>query len=189
MLEREVKLRFDTPEQARAAVTAARATPLRSRRLQHDILFDTVDGQLRRDGSALRLRHEDDRGVITFKGPVVPSTMKVRPEHETAIESAAAMRQVLEGLGFRAWFTYEKYREEYSLPGVVIAIDETPIGTFVEVEGTEADILTVTARLGRSPDAFVLASYRSLFVEHSAGADGDMVFSVPAEAGTHARRR
>lgn len=177
MIEREVKLRFDTPEQARAAITAARALPLRPRRLQHDILFDTADGQLRQQGCVLRLRHENDQGVITFKGPVVPSTMKVRPEHETAVASPVAMRQVLEGLGFRAWFTYEKYREEYSMPGVVIAIDETPIGTFVEVEGTEADILTTTHLLGRTPDAFVLGSYRSLFVEQREGIDGDMVFA------------
>ena len=177
MLEREVKLRFDTPESARAAIITARAVPLRPRRLQHDILFDTADAHLRRQGCALRLRDENDRGIITFKGPVVPSTMKVRPEHETAVASPAAMREVLEGLGFRAWFTYEKYREEYSMPGVVIAIDETPIGTFVEIEGTEADILHATERLGRTPDAFVLDSYRSLFVERRGGADGDMVFA------------
>jgi adenylate cyclase class 2 len=177
MHEREVKLRFDSPEEARAAITAARAVPLRPRRLQHDILFDTADGHLRQQGCALRLRHEDDHGVITFKGPVIPSTMKVRPEHETAVASPAAMRRVLEGLGFRACFTYEKYREEYSMPGVVIAIDETPIGTFVEIEGTEADILEATQLLGRTPDAFVLASYRALFVERHQGADGDMVFA------------
>ena len=178
MLEREIKLRFDTPEQARAAIAAARATLLRPRRLQHDILFDTADEQLRRQGCALRLRHENDCGIVTFKGPVVPSMMKLRPEHETAVASPAAMRQVLEGLGFVAWFTYEKYREEYALPGVVIAVDETPIGTFVEVEGTEADILTAVQLLGRTPDAFVLASYRSLFVEQRGPEGGDMVFPL-----------
>jgi len=179
MLEREVKLRFDSPEQARAAIAAARATLLRPRRLQHDVLFDTADGQLRRQGCALRLRHEHDAGVITFKGPVVPSAMKLRPEHETAIASPASMRLVLDGLGFRPWFTYEKYREEYSLPGVVVAIDETPIGTFVEIEGGEADILTAAQQLGRTPQDFVLGSYRTLFVESAAGQRAsDMVFAA-----------
>src|SRR5262249_1174747 len=151
MLEREVKLRFDSLEQARAAVTAARATLVRPRRLQHDVLFDTTDGQLRQRGCVLRLRHENGTGVITFKGPVVPSAMKLRTEHETGVASPDAMRAVLEGLGFPPWFTYEKYREEYSLPGVIVAIDDTPIGTFVEVEGGETEILATTRLLGQTP--------------------------------------
>jgi adenylate cyclase, class 2 len=181
MLEREVKLRFDSPEQARAATAAARATLLRSRRLQHDILFDTPDRQLGARGCALRLRHEDGAGVITFKGPVISSTMKLRDEYESGVASLPAMRAVLEGLGFGAWFTYEKYREEYALPGVVIAIDETPIGTFMEVEGGEAEILDATRRLGRTPADFVLGSYRALFAEHqdrSGGTAADMVFAA-----------
>jgi adenylate cyclase class 2 len=177
MLEREVKLRFDSPEQARAAITAAHAILLRPRRLQHDVLFDTADAQLRREGCALRVRHENGTGVITFKGAVVPAAMKLRAEYETAIASPDAMRQVLEGLGFRPWFTYEKYREEYALPGVVVAVDETPIGTFVEIEGGESEILAATRQLGRTPQHFVLGSYRTLFVESAAGrASSDMVF-------------
>ena len=179
MLEREVKLRFDSPEQARAAVTAARATLLRPRRLQHDILFDTTDGQLRQRGCALRLRYENGTGIITFKGPVMPSAMKLRAEHETAVTAPDSMRDVLDGLGFVPWFTYEKYREEYVLPGVTLAIDETPIGTFVEVEGGEEDILAATRLLGQTPQQFVLGSYRTLFVESTRGQrGGDMVFAT-----------
>ena len=42
-LEREVKLRFDSPDEARAAILAAGATPLLGRRLQEDSLLDTED--------------------------------------------------------------------------------------------------------------------------------------------------
>ena len=181
MLEREVKLRFDSPVEARAALTAARATLLRQRRLQHDILFDTADGELRQRGCALRLRLENGAGVVTFKGPVLPSAMKLRDEHETAVATPASMRTLLEELGYRPWFTYEKYREEYVLPGVVVAVDETPIGTFVEVEGGEADILAAAQQIGRTPEQFVLGSYRTLFAEWSAAhsGGGDMLFATP----------
>lgn len=180
MVEREVKLHFQTPEEARAAVLATRASLLRPRRLQHDILFDTADQQLRQQGCALRLRHEDGAGIVTFKGPATTGTMKVREEHETGVGDVDAMRLVLEGIGFRAWFTYEKYREEYSVAGVVIAIDETPIGTFVELEGDEAGILEAARLLQRSPSQFIVASYRSLFVDRCAQPDaaGDMVFTA-----------
>src|SRR6186713_2712181 len=114
MLEREVKLSFDSPEQARAAITAARATLLRARRLQRDILFDTADQQLAQRGCALRIRFEDGAGVITFKGPVLPGAMKLREEHESKVDDPDALRRVLEGLGYRAGFTYEKFREEYA---------------------------------------------------------------------------
>jgi adenylate cyclase, class 2 len=64
------------------------------------------------------------------------------------------------------WFRYEKYREEYAAEDVTIAIDETPIGTFVEIEGGERGIITMTEALGRNPADFELDSYRCLFAKH-----------------------
>jgi hypothetical protein len=63
----------------------------------------------------------------------------------------------------RVWFRYQKYREEFSTPGVVVAIDETPVGTYVELEGDEDAILTMTTALGRSPADFIIDSYYRLF--------------------------
>jgi adenylate cyclase class 2 len=102
---------------------------------------------------------------LTFKGRVHPGAMKVREERETAVLDAPATRAILEGIGFAAWFIYEKYREEYMAGDVILAIDETPVGTWMELEGPEAGILTVAEALGRSPQDFILASYRTLFLE------------------------
>src|SRR5688572_28893907 len=164
MIEREIKLSFDSPDQARAALAAVRATLLRPRRLQHDLFFDTPDQQLRSRGCALRLRDEGDRGFVTFKGPVRPGAMKVREEHETTVADVAAMRHIVEGLGYQSWFTCQKYREEWSAPGVIIAVDETPVGTWMELEGSEASILEFAGVLGRTASDFVVASYRTLFL-------------------------
>ena len=74
---------------------------------------------------------------------------------------------------------YQKYREEFALDDVIIAVDETPVGTFVEIEGSEQAILRMTAALGRTPSDFILDSYRGLFLKHreSAGLRGtDMIF-------------
>src|SRR5262249_25543856 len=54
-LEREIKLRFESPEAARAAVVAAGAGPLRPRRLQSDVLFDTEQRMLSARGEVLRV--------------------------------------------------------------------------------------------------------------------------------------
>lgn len=165
-LEREIKLHFDDPEAARAAVLAAGGTPIHGRRLQDDCLLDTADELLRRRRSVLRVRMESGRSFLTFKGPVQPSVMKLREELETVVGDGTLMLRVLEELGFHVWFRYQKYREEFALDDVIIAIDETPVGTFVEIEGGEGGIATTTEALGRRPSDYLLDSYRGLFVRY-----------------------
>ena len=178
MIEREVKLRFDSPETARTAILAAGATPLRCRRLQEDALLDTDDEILRRRRCVLRIRTEAGKSLLTFKGPVQPGTMKIRDEYETVIGDGQVLQHVFEELGMHVWFRYEKYREEYAAEDVTIAVDETPVGTFVEIEGGELGILNMTEALGRSPADFILDSYRGLFLKHREefGLDIHMVF-------------
>ena len=179
MIEREVKLQFGAPEEARAAILAAGASAVRARRLQRDVLFDTSDQALRRRGCALRVRSEDGETSFTFKGPVQPGRMKVREEHETRVQSGEVLTRILAELGFAPWFVYEKHREEFASDGVTVAIDDTPIGTFVELEGEEGGILRVARAIGRTPEEFILSSYQSLFLARrdTYGLDGrDMVF-------------
>jgi hypothetical protein len=60
---------------------------------------------------------------------------------------------------------------------VVIAVDETPVGTFVELEGGEAGIAAVAERLGRSQRDYVLDSYRTLFLDWQQQTKGQVVGS------------
>jgi adenylate cyclase class 2 len=189
VIEREVKLLFATSDAARGAVVAAGATPLRARRLQDDALFDTEAQTLGQRGCVLRLRTErtsDDpappRMIVTFKGPVRPGLMKTREEHETVVADGAVIGRILESLGLRVWFRYQKYREEYAAGDAVVAIDDTPVGTFVEIEGSEAAILSFTEALGRGPADFIVDSYRMLFLKRREqfGLTGsDMIFAGP----------
>jgi adenylate cyclase class 2 len=164
VLEREVKIRFADPDLARAALAGIGAVPVRPRRLQDDTLFDSPDGALRAKRAVVRLRCEPDRAFVTYKGPVQPGPMKMREEQETEVGDAEVIRRVLRELGFVPWFRYQKFREEYEAPGVVIALDETPVGTYLEIEGSEEGILTAADALGCSPADFILNSYRGLFV-------------------------
>jgi hypothetical protein len=62
---------------------------------------------------------------------------------------------------------------------VVLTIDETPAGVFVEIEGSEAGIAAMAEALGRTPADFVLDSYRTLWLKHrdARGLCGtDMIF-------------
>ena len=178
-LEREIKLRFESAEEARAAILAAGATPLHGRRLQEDSLLDSEDETLRRRRCVLRVRVENGKSRITFKGPVQPSAVKLREELETVVGDGEVLLHILEELGLHVWFRYEKYREEYSREDVTVAIDETPVGVFVEIEGSEHGITAMADALGRRESDYVLDSYRSLFLQlrDTCGLTGsDMVF-------------
>jgi adenylate cyclase, class 2 len=179
ILEREIKLRFGSISEARQAVIAAGALPLYGRRLQEDALLDTDDEQLRRKRCVLRVRIENGKSRLTYKGPVQPSIMKVREELETVVADGELLLRVFGELGLHIWFRYEKYREEFSHEDVIIAIDETPVGVFVELEGSEQGIAQMTVALGRAPADYIVDSYRSLFLQHrdEYGLSGsDMVF-------------
>ena len=166
ILEREVKLRFNSADEARDAILAAGATPLRGRRLQEDSLLDTGDEELRRRRCVLRVRVENGKSRITFKGPVQPSAMKLREEYETVVGDGEVLLRVFEELGLHVWFRYEKYREEFAHEDVIAAIDETPVGVFVEIEGTERGIADMAIALGRSESDYILDSYRALFLQY-----------------------
>lgn len=165
-LEREIKLRFDSPAAARAAVKTAGARSARPRRLQSDALFDTEQRHLSAHQQVLRVRTEDGRCCVTFKSPAYHPTLKLREELETLVENGEVLGQILERAGFYVWFRYEKYREEFRLGDVTIAVDETPVGTFVEIEGSEDGITAAAIALGRGPADYVVDSYRTLFVRH-----------------------
>ena len=167
-IEREIKLPYSDPDTARRDVLAAGASPLRPRRLQRDYLLDRETETLQDRHCTLRVRVDGDRGFLTFKGPPEPGPMKVREELETTVGDGALLIELCARLGFHVWFRYQKFREEYQRGALVITIDESPIGTFVELEGAENDILRMAADLDRSPSEFVRDSYLALFRKHQA---------------------
>ena len=178
-IEREIKLRFSSAEEARAAIVACGATPLLGRRLQEDALLDSDDEELRRRRCVLRIRMENGKSRLTFKGPVQPGVMKVREELETVVGDGELLLRVLKELGLHIWFRYEKYREEFAHEDVIIAIDETPVGVFVEIEGSEQGIASTAEALGRTSSDYISDSYRGLFLRlrGECGLSGqDMVF-------------
>lgn len=164
------------PSEARALVGGIGATPSRPRHFEDNVLFDDAASSLQASGRALRLRRTDAAAIVTYKGPrVVGAGVKSRPEIEVAVGDADAAQQVLEALGYRKVFRYQKYREAFRWRDAEIVVDETPIGTFLEVEGPIGTIHAAAAALGRGPADYVDESYAGLFV--ASGRSGDMVFA------------
>ena len=182
-----------------------------SRVHEENVIFDTPQGGLAKHGQLLRIRTETPEGrgnskgakrkprvVLTFKRPVprpagaehvVDGSHKVREELEMEITGAATLATIFEGLGMSAWFRYEKYRTTFKLPaakawarGLLIELDETPIGTFVELEGPAPAIDRAAVELGYSRRDYVLKNYLTLYVEECRRKGEQplhMVFSKP----------
>ena len=163
MIEQEVKLRFESYEAARQAVITAGGRLVRSERTQHDRFLDTDDDRLSDSGCALRLRREPGVTTLTYKGPVQGGPVKSREEIETTVADADAAEALLDKLGFAEWWRIEKHREDYLVGDVRVFIDRTPVGVFIEIEGTPRAIAETAMLLGKGPTDYILDSYRSLY--------------------------
>jgi adenylate cyclase class 2 len=173
--ETEIKLRVASVKAVRERLRRLGAEVLRERHFEDNVLFDDEGGSLRASGTVLRLRQTHRGAVLTFKGPrEIVDGVKSREQRETAVEAPEQVRAILRNLGYRPLFRYQKYRETWTHRGQEVAVDETPIGAFLEIEGDPEGIHVVAAELGFSPSDYVAESYVGLFF--AGGGQGDMVF-------------
>lgn len=181
-VEREVKIPVSRLGPVRDALRALGGELARERTLERNWVYDRAVDPLRPSGRLLRLRQDEGvtltvKGVASFEGPV-----KCRPEHELALdgpEGLAAVRAMLGILGYAVSHRYEKYRELWRFRGCEIALDETPIGRFVEVEGESSE--ACARELGLDPSRAVAASYLDLYARTRAlrpELPVDMVFNA-----------
>ncbi len=90
---------------------------------------------------ALRLRRENERVVVTYKGPKLDQDTKLREEIELGVEDLDRMSLVLERLGFRPVIRIVKKRTVYELEGVHLCLDRVAgLSDFVEMEWQGEDL-------------------------------------------------
>lgn len=182
---REVEVKVPAPDldRLRRALTEEGARPLAAAHFEANDLYDRGEGELASRGFVLRLRRTDAGATLTVKGPArFDSGIKSREEHETPVGDADAARRILESLGYERRFRYEKRREEWELEGCAVALDETPIGAFAEVEGEPPAIRRVLQRLGLDFSEAVPYTYAGLYRRRRSEdptLPADMVFKAP----------
>jgi adenylate cyclase class 2 len=162
-----------------------------SRVFERNVLYDFSDRALMKRDSLLRLRWEFPAGRessptrtgywlkpgqrhyagvrawLTYKGHGNRSgRYKMREELELAIGDPDTLAALLKAVGLHSAFHYEKFRTCFRLPqvpGVAVELDETPIGTYLELEGRPRGIDRAARLLGRSPGDYITASYYVLY--------------------------
>lgn len=141
------------------------------RTFEHNTLYDTRDRVLRNGHQLLRIRRYGEVCTLTHKRQpegADDSRYKTRIETETAVEDGAALAEIFLQLGYAPAFTYEKYRTAWTFvlgeERAHLVIDETPIGTWAELEGPTSWIDEMLARLGIDIGQCLTDSYGKLFL-------------------------
>jgi adenylate cyclase, class 2 len=179
-LEVEIKLAVPGPAAARRLLRGKDFRVVKPRVFESNDVFDTPEQRLRNHGSLLRVRNVKREVILTFKGPPRNSKHKSREELEVNVSDAHTLATILERLGFQRTFRYEKYRTEFQRGRTgIVTLDETPVGTYLELEGPPAWIDRTARLLGFAEADYITLSYGQLYLDWCARhghKPGDMVF-------------
>lgn len=124
---------------------------LKKKTIQHDIIFDKEDAELFKNGCKIRLRIEDGKAELTYKGTMLGSTLvSKRTELNVSLDKVDidGMNEFLTALGFPMLFQIKKERLLYSNGDIEVCFDEWPIiGCLLEIEGKEEKIRELSQKV------------------------------------------
>ena len=166
--DREVEIKFliDDMGSLTARLKEAGFHELTAPTHEFNTLYDQPGGKLRRRGALLRLRKFGEKWTLTYKDKSGSKTAKhkSRREIETPVEKGEAMERIIESLGYKPSFRYEKLRSEWSDSTGHVVLDKTPIGSYGEIEGPPKWIDATARLLQIAPSEYITLSYSELFL-------------------------
>jgi adenylate cyclase class 2 len=165
--EVEIKLAVSGAAEARRMLRAAGFRISKRRVLEKNTVFDTGSQMLQKSARLLRLREIGKVGKLTYKGPPDNGKYKSREELELDLSDTRTLGVIFDRLGYHPAFRYEKFRTEFRLSGSsgVAMLDETPIGAYLELEGSPTWIDRTARRLAFAETDYITASYARLYLE------------------------
>jgi adenylate cyclase class 2 len=186
-IETEIKFRVAdqaTLESQLAALGFRLVTP---RAFESNTLFDTPDRTLRAKRELVRIRSYAGHWLLTHKrvpdSGIGEDRHKHRVETETELSDGTALADVFASIGLVPVFRYEKWRTEWTDDGGHCVVDETPLGTFAELEGAAEWIDRIASQLGIAAEDQLTLSYGRLFEqwrEQTGSTAQDLTFAALA---------
>jgi adenylate cyclase, class 2 len=172
-LEIEVKLKVSNLQKLRARIRRLGFRELEHRKFEDNWVLDFPEKPLLKKDCLLRLRQFGGKYLLTFKAPPSKSApFKTREELETGIADGATFREILKRLGLVLSFRYQKYRSLFACKestrskNVVLGLDETPVGNYLEIEGAPDMIRVVADQLGYSREDYITQSYYEIYARN-----------------------
>lgn len=119
--------------------------------IQHDIMLDTVSANLFRSGNKIRIRIEDGKAELTYKGDINNyQNISKREEINISIskEEIDNYLKIFSSIGYPMCFQIKKEREIYKKGDTTITVDLWPIiGYLIEIEGEEEEIKKIAQKI------------------------------------------
>ncbi len=166
-LEIEVKFYIPDVPSMRSSLIELGAKS-RGRSFETNMRYDTPGRDLFQRKVLLRLR-QDTKTTLTLKTPpesrpdLHEDQFKIFRELEVEISDLSQMEMILKELGFNKTQVYKKWRESFLMEETVFCVDELPYGSFLEIEGREGDILSLSETLGLEWKKRILLNYLKMF--------------------------
>jgi adenylate cyclase, class 2 len=180
-VEQEMKLPVARLDEVRSRLGRGGGVRRQPECMEDNWTFDDEHGSIRGRGCLLRLRVCGEQATLTFKGGAsFLGGVKSRLEIETVVGDAGAARELLGALGYSVKRHYQKRREQWLLHGITIALDTTPMGCFVELEGAPEALPGTALYLQLDPSTALRGSYLELWNSYRSThpeASPDMVFA------------
>ena len=166
-MPKEVEIKFKVPSTAKLR---GKLKPLgfrvkTPRTHEMNTLYDFPGQTLRRRGEILRLRKYGRTWTLTHKAKGTAGRHKSRVETETTLNDGTKAEAIFSSLGLQPVFRYEKFRAEWQDSRGHLVLDQTPIGTYAELEGPAKWIDAMAKRLGLTQRDYITHTYAELFGE------------------------
>jgi len=174
MIEVEVKARVYDPGLMERSIIAMGASTI-GIEVQVDTYYSAPYRDFAKTDEALRIRVQDNKCFLTYKGARMDSISKTRKEYEVEVNDADNMGNILSSLNFTPVATIVKRRKKYRLGDFIISLDEVRnLGNFMEVEVSIRDstshedkvesIFRLFEKLGISRDDSIRKSYLEMIL-------------------------
>lgn len=156
LLEVEAKAYLDDPPRAISQLVELGAQE-KYFTIQRDTYYRHPGRDFADTDEALRIREEEGRAFIAYKGPKLDETTKSREEIEVPLVHPDRMGSLLLRLGFEPVAVVEKRRRGYEVHTLEVTVDEVKgLGFFLEVEALGCEdldegrvsVLTFLEKLG-----------------------------------------
>lgn len=196
MRETEIKIKVENKNRILDEMRRYAGGEMLRSYFEDDTLYDFNDMKLFKQGAILRLRasslaHKKSGGLtadksasrytLTWKGVLdVRSAFKEREELELDVSDPSALFSMLKTLGVNPVFRYQKFRIIAELENVKLLLDETPMGSYIEIEGDAENINNTAQRLGFSASDYITLDYFQLWRAYCAEKSmnfTDMIFT------------
>lgn len=137
---------------------------LLTRHYERNIVLDDPGRTLYKRSALLRVRQAEKITMTVKRIPADPVSdkAKVYIEHETEVSNFDETVAALQVLGYSPVFRYEKIREEWEYLNCHICLDLLPFGPFIEIEGSEDEILACADKLELSSSDACKKTYHEL---------------------------